>query len=170
RSLAAKRPAVAQVCRASSRAVVVPGRQGGLNAYKPVPAGDRGARTIARAFLEGQTPGWVTREHQKVLLRDRSGRAGNGNEKGVTLKAPVMPDYNLSYFYVLVFFVVGAAFVVVLMTASRIIAPRRPTIEKLRPYESGEEPVGQAWGRYPIHFYIFALLFVVFDVEVSILF
>ena len=81
-----------------------------------------------------------------------------------------MPDYNLSYFYVLVFFVVGAGFVVVLMTASRIIAPRRPTIEKLRPYESGEEPVGQAWGRYPIHFYIFALLFVVFDVEVIFLF
>src|ERR671937_3248094 len=81
-----------------------------------------------------------------------------------------MPDYNLSYFYVLVFFAVGAIVVGALMTVSRLVAPRRPTAEKLRPYESGEEPIGQAWGRYPIHFYIFALLFVVFDVEVIFLF
>ena len=33
-----------------------------------------------------------------------------------------------------------------------------------------EEPIGQAWGRYPTHFYVFALLFVVFDVEVIFLF
>src|SRR6266581_1152482 len=39
-----------------------------------------------------------------------------------------------------------------------------------RTYESGEEPIGQAWGRYPTHFYVFALLFVVFDVEVIFLF
>lgn len=81
-----------------------------------------------------------------------------------------LPDYNLSYLYVLTFFVVGATFVVVLMTVSRLIAPRKSTPEKLRTYESGEEPIGQAWGRYPIHFYIFALLFVVFDVEVIFLF
>lgn len=81
-----------------------------------------------------------------------------------------MPDYNLSYFYVLTFLVVGAAFVVVMTTLERLLAPFKPTPEKLRTYESGEEPVGQAWGRYPIHFYIFALLFVVFDVEVIFLF
>ncbi len=81
-----------------------------------------------------------------------------------------MPDYNLSYFYVFVFLIVGAAFVVILMTVSRLIAPSQPTDEKLRSYESGEEPVGEAWGRYPIHFYVFALLFVVFDVEVIFLF
>ncbi len=81
-----------------------------------------------------------------------------------------MPDYNLSYFYVFIFFVVGAVVVAALMTVSRLLAPRRPTAEKLRPYESGEEPVGQAWGRYPIHFYVFALLFVVFDVEIIFIF
>ena len=43
-----------------------------------------------------------------------------------------MPDYNLSYFYVFVFFAVGAFVVGALMTVSRIIAPRRPTPEKLR--------------------------------------
>ena len=81
-----------------------------------------------------------------------------------------MPDYNLSYFYVFAFFIVGAGFVTLLLIASRLLAPRRPTVEKLRTYESGEEPVGQAWGRYPTHFYVFALLFVVFDVEVIFLF
>ncbi len=81
-----------------------------------------------------------------------------------------MPDYNLSYVYVLIFLLVGALFVVVMTTVERFLAPFKPTSEKLRTYESGEEPVGQAWGRYPIHFYIFALLFVVFDVEVIFLF
>ncbi|HEY8758898.1 MAG TPA: NADH-quinone oxidoreductase subunit A, partial [Candidatus Limnocylindria bacterium] len=81
-----------------------------------------------------------------------------------------MPDYNLSYFYVFAFFLVGAGFVTVLLGVSRLIAPRKPSLEKSRTYESGEEPVGQAWGRYPSHFYIFALLFVVFDVEVIFLF
>ena len=81
-----------------------------------------------------------------------------------------VPDYNLSYFYVLVFFLVGAGFVTVILGASRLIAPRKPSLEKSRTYESGEEPIGQAWSRYPSHFYIFALLFVVFDVEVIFLF
>lgn len=81
-----------------------------------------------------------------------------------------VPDYNLSYVYVFAFFVVGAAIVSVMMLLSHLLAPWKPTREKLRTYESGEEPVGQAWGRYPTHFYIFALLFVVFDVEVIFLF
>ena len=81
-----------------------------------------------------------------------------------------VPDYSLSYVYVLAFFAVGALFVTILLTLARLVAPRKPTTEKLRTYESGEEPIGQAWGRYPTHFYVFALLFVVFDVEVIFLF
>jgi len=81
-----------------------------------------------------------------------------------------VPDYNLSYVYVFAFLVVGAAIVIGMMALSRLLAPFKRTREKLRTYESGEEPVGQAWGRYPSHFYIFALLFVVFDVEVIFLF
>ena len=44
-----------------------------------------------------------------------------------------MPDYNLGYFYVFVFFLVGALVVAALMSLSRLVAPRRPTPEKLRP-------------------------------------
>ena len=81
-----------------------------------------------------------------------------------------MPDYSLSYVYVFAFLVVGALFVTALLTIARLIAPKKVTPEKLRTYESGEEPIGQAWGRWPTHFYVFALLFVVFDVEVIFLF
>ncbi len=81
-----------------------------------------------------------------------------------------VPDYNLSYVYVLAFFGAGVGIVAMMMMMSRMLAPRNPTREKLTAYESGEEPIGQAWGRYPTHFYVFALIFVVFDVEVIFLF
>ncbi len=81
-----------------------------------------------------------------------------------------MPDYNLSYFYVFVFFGAAAIFVAAILTLSGLVQPKKRTAEKSRIYESGEDPVGPAWGRYPIHFYVFALLFVVFDVEVIFLF
>jgi len=81
-----------------------------------------------------------------------------------------VPDYSASYLYVFAFFTIGALFVTGLLTLARLVAPKKVTPEKLRTYESGEEPIGQAWGRYPTHFYVFALLFVVFDVEVIFLF
>jgi NADH:ubiquinone oxidoreductase subunit 3 (subunit A) len=57
------------------------------------------------------------------------------------------------------------AFVILTIGMSHLLAPSRVTPKKLEPYESGEEPVGGAWVRFPIHFFMFALLFVVFDVE-----
>ena len=81
-----------------------------------------------------------------------------------------MPDYALSWIYVFVFLLAGVGFVWMMLMMAHMVAPTKRTVEKLKTYESGEEPVGQAWGRYPSHFYIFALLFVVFDVEVVFLF
>ena len=49
---------------------------------------------------------------------------------------------------------------------SSLLAPSRKTPEKLITYESGETPIGSAWVQYPLAFYIFALLFVAFDVDV----
>lgn len=59
---------------------------------------------------------------------------------------------------------VGLAFV--LMTLSRILGPHRPNKHKLNPYESGMDPVGQARERYSISFYLVAMEFIVFDLEV----
>jgi NADH-quinone oxidoreductase subunit A len=49
---------------------------------------------------------------------------------------------------------------------SNFLGTRRPTAAKLAPYESGMTPVGQAWRRFPIKFYVTAMLFVLFDIEV----
>ncbi|MBI2848565.1 MAG: NADH-quinone oxidoreductase subunit A [Chloroflexi bacterium] len=81
-----------------------------------------------------------------------------------------MPDYFLGFAYVGVFVAAGALLVVATIALSHFLAPQRPMGDKLIPYESGEEPVGQAWVQFPIHYFIFALLFVVFDVEAIFLF
>jgi len=54
----------------------------------------------------------------------------------------------------------------VLMSLSRILGPYRPNTNKLSPYESGMDPVGEAKERYSIAFYLVAMEFIVFDLEV----
>lgn len=74
-------------------------------------------------------------------------------------------DYLSGYAYVAFFMVAGPLVIIATLALSRLLHPRRATQEKLTTYESGEEPIGQAWAQIPIHFYLYALLFVVFDVE-----
>lgn len=52
---------------------------------------------------------------------------------------------------------------------SNLIAPRRPGGIKNTPYECGEIPIGQAWIQYNVGYYLFGLLFLVFDVESAFL-
>jgi NADH:ubiquinone oxidoreductase subunit 3 (subunit A) len=73
---------------------------------------------------------------------------------------------NVAYLYAAILFAAGFLFVIVTMAASNIIAPHARTKEKLQTYESGESPIGSAWVQYPLGFYIFALLFVAFDVDI----
>ena len=73
---------------------------------------------------------------------------------------------NVAYLYAAILFAAGFLFVMVTMVASNILAPRTRTKEKLQTYESGETPIGSAWVQYPLGFYIFALLFVAFDVDI----
>jgi NAD(P)H-quinone oxidoreductase subunit 3 len=73
---------------------------------------------------------------------------------------------NVAYLYAAIMFAAGFVFVIVTMVASNILAPRTRTKEKLQTYESGETPIGSAWVQYPLGFYIFALLFVAFDVDI----
>ena len=71
---------------------------------------------------------------------------------------------------ILVFFLLGAAFVAGGFIFSWLLRPSRPYTEKLLPYECGEEPVGNAWIRFNIRFYVVALIFLIFDVEAVFLF
>jgi NADH-quinone oxidoreductase subunit A len=72
---------------------------------------------------------------------------------------------------ILVFAAVGAGFVVVNLLVARLLRPRSGTeAAKLEIYECGEPTVGPAWIRFDIRFYTVALMFVVFDVEIALLF
>jgi len=63
----------------------------------------------------------------------------------------------------------GFVFVILVTVVANLLAPHKRTKEKLQTYESGETPIGSAWVQYPLGFYIFALLFVVFDVDIVFL-
>jgi NADH-quinone oxidoreductase subunit A len=66
---------------------------------------------------------------------------------------------------ILVFLAVAVAFLVVNLLAWKLIRPSRYSEEKLTTYECGENPTGSAWIQFNIRFYVFALIFIVFDVE-----
>lgn len=70
---------------------------------------------------------------------------------------------------VLVLAVVAAGFLFVMLLMARLLAPRRPDAIKLSSYECGEPVVGGAWLNFNIRFYIVALIFLVFEVEIVFL-
>jgi NADH-quinone oxidoreductase subunit A len=67
------------------------------------------------------------------------------------------------YLAVAVFAVLIVAFGVVSLTAARVLRPSRPDPVKLMNYECGAEPIGDAWVKFPVGFYLVALVFIVFD-------
>lgn len=69
-----------------------------------------------------------------------------------------------------IFLIVGVGFVIVTLAIAKLIRPSRPSETKLEAYECGEPVIGNAWIQFNPRFYIFALIFVVFDVEVVFLF
>lgn len=71
---------------------------------------------------------------------------------------------------ILIFFLVGAIFVAGGLITSWILRPKRWYAEKLSTYECGEEPVGESWIRFNIRFYVVALIFLIFEVEIVFLF
>ncbi len=74
------------------------------------------------------------------------------------------------YLPVLVFLVMIVAFGGVSLAAAALVRPARPRVTKLQSYECGPEPIGPAWIRFPVGFYLVALVFIVFDALVVFLF
>jgi NADH-quinone oxidoreductase subunit A len=66
--------------------------------------------------------------------------------------------------------VLGIVFALGSLMLSRLVAPNNPTAEKLAPYECGIVPLQEPVQRFPVKFYIVAMLFVIFDVEIIFLF
>src|SRR2546425_4487127 len=72
--------------------------------------------------------------------------------------------------YLLLFVAVGAAFVLVHLMIGKLIRPAKPNPEKATIYECGEPTIGSSWIQFDLRFYVVALLFVIFDVEVVFFF
>ncbi len=70
----------------------------------------------------------------------------------------------------LVFVGVGATMLAANLVVGWFVRPDKPTPEKHEPYECGEEPIGTAWVQFDLRFYVVALLFVIFDVEIAFFF
>jgi NADH-quinone oxidoreductase subunit A len=82
-----------------------------------------------------------------------------------------MPEgYFGQYATIGVFALVGVALVFVTLQLARLVRPNVPSPEKYTTYESGIDPIGSGWQHTNVRYYIFALLFVVFDVEAVFLF
>ncbi len=74
------------------------------------------------------------------------------------------------YLPVLALLVLAGLFAGLSFVASKILAPRNPTVEKLAPYECGITPGRDLPERFPVRFYLVAMLFVIFDIEIVFLY
>ena len=76
----------------------------------------------------------------------------------------------LEYASILLLAVLATAVALVMLFANTLFGPKRPSAIKSQPFECGVDPIALPAGRLPIHFYVVAMLFVVFDVELVFLF
>ena len=74
------------------------------------------------------------------------------------------------YAFVGIFILVGAALVAIPILLSRLIAPRKPNSIKSETYECGMETIGETWVQFKAQYYIYALVFAIFDIETVFLF
>jgi NADH-quinone oxidoreductase subunit A len=73
----------------------------------------------------------------------------------------------MAYAAVAAFFLVGIVFVLGALLAGKLVRPSNPYEKKLETYECGEQPIGPAWFNFNPRFYIVALIYIVFDVEIA---
>jgi NADH-quinone oxidoreductase subunit A len=73
------------------------------------------------------------------------------------------------YFPILLFILVGLGLGVVLLTVGGLVSPRRPSPEKLSPYECGFEAFEDARMKFDVRYYLVAILFILFDLEIAFL-
>ena len=75
-----------------------------------------------------------------------------------------------SWLSILIMIALGAGFGLISIVLSSVLGPRKPTPEKLAPYECGMPPVGDARERQSVKFYLVAMIFLLFDIEVAFLY
>jgi NADH:ubiquinone oxidoreductase subunit 3 (subunit A) len=81
-----------------------------------------------------------------------------------------MSGYTWHYTFIGIYFLIAAVFAALPIIASRIFRPKKPSAGKSSPYECGLDRVGDAWIQFKIQYYLYALVFIVFDVEIILIF
>ncbi|MCZ6636880.1 MAG: NADH-quinone oxidoreductase subunit A, partial [Alphaproteobacteria bacterium] len=81
-----------------------------------------------------------------------------------------MQELLLQYLPILIFLGIAVGLAAVIVIASLIAARQKPDTEKLSSYECGFDPFEDARGRFDVRFYLVAILFIIFDLEVAFLF
>lgn len=81
-----------------------------------------------------------------------------------------MSEFLRSYLIVFWFGLIALLLASLLLGIAVLVRPNNPNREKLLTYESGVDPVGEGWSQSQIRYYVFALLFVIFDVEAVFIF
>ena len=82
----------------------------------------------------------------------------------------MLAEYFGNYTAVFIATLVGAAVVLVSFTLSFVLSPRSRSALKGTPYECGMPPIGEHWAQLNVRYYLFAILFLIFDVEAVFLF
>ncbi len=82
----------------------------------------------------------------------------------------MLTGYLEGYVYAAVAAIIAALFGLVVYGIVRIVAPSRPYAEKRTTYECGVAPIGEPWIPFRIQYYVFALLFLIFDIETIFIF
>ena len=78
--------------------------------------------------------------------------------------------YGVLYLYVGIFMLLITGFVASVLVLARLISPSRRSATKAQNYETGETTVTDPWRPFPVRYYVFALLFLIFDVEAAFLY
>jgi NADH-quinone oxidoreductase subunit A len=81
-----------------------------------------------------------------------------------------MSPYFESYLTVGAFAALGAVLVLIMLGVASVLRPTKPSAVKLSTYECGVDPVGTGWSQTYVRYYVFGLLFVIFDVEAVFIF
>jgi NADH-quinone oxidoreductase subunit A len=81
-----------------------------------------------------------------------------------------MQAYLVEYLPILIFLAIAIGLSAVIVLASMLVARQRPDAEKISAYECGFEPFDDARQRFDVRFYLVAILFIIFDLEVAFLF
>ena len=81
------------------------------------------------------------------------------------LSVTMSDNYNYNYLFIAIFSVVAIIFPLLPVILARFVAPKKPSAIKNATYECGVETKGETWIQFRVQYYLFALIFVIFDIE-----